>query len=242
MTLARDLWVNSIAPHLSSPMIAALTLILMAWAATRSDAFGRQVWRRVYFARWWRTAMISAFLALTAAGAIGGAVVAWFSQKHYESTANLIQNPSFEGGAWGWGSGYLEDFVRNGNHPDEVGVLPYHVAPHPNKSDTRGSMCRTPRSRVEGDTALRSTPRKKTHAHGSLSQRVYGLRRGAQYVITFWAKASAPAEGTGARDLRRELEPATRPALESPRSGWSGQEGCTRGLCGPPNPPRARRS
>ena len=110
MTLARDLWVNSIAPHLSSPMIAALTLILMAWAA---------------------------------------------------------------------------------NHPDEVGVLPYHVAPHPNKSDTRGSMCRTPRSRVEGDTALRSTPRKKTHAHGSLSQRVYGLRRGAQYVITFWAKGAA---------------------------------------------------
>src|SRR5439155_14583467 len=38
-------------------------------------------------------------------------------------------------------------------------------------------------------------------------------------------------------DLRRELEPATRPALESPRSGWSGQGGCTRGALWPPKPP-----
>ena len=135
--------------------------------------------------------MISAFLALTAAGAIGGAVVAWFSQKHYESTANLIQNPSFEGGAWGWGSGYLEDFVRNGNHPDEVGVLPYHVAPHPNKTDTRGSHVSDTAKSGRGSYRFTFNSERKTHAHGSLSQRVYGLRRGAQYVITFWAKGAA---------------------------------------------------
>src|SRR5262249_24932997 len=32
---------------------------------------------------------------------------------------------------------------------------------------------------------------RKIHHHGSLSQRIYGLKKGAQYVVTFYAKGNS---------------------------------------------------
>src|SRR3972149_1561841 len=131
LAMAWDFLVTLVAPHLSPPMIAVVILVLAgAWFA-RSETLARLVWRRVHFARQRRLMTMLSVGLMAVLGAASGGGIAMLSRWHYERTANLINNPGFEAKEAHWGSGYLEDGVRNLNHPGELEKLPYVVSPNP---------------------------------------------------------------------------------------------------------------
>jgi len=124
---------------------------------------------------------------MVACGAAAGGGIAWLSQRQYERNANLIRNPGFERKDEHWGSGYLEDGVRNLRHRDELEKLPYVVSPDPRKTQSDGRVVST--EAHWGRSSFRfdhRTERKNDH-FGTLSQRIHDLTTGTPYIVTFWA-------------------------------------------------------
>ena len=119
-------------------------------------------------------------------GAGAGAGIAWLSQGEYERTANLIRNPGFESKDAYWGSGYLEDGVRNLRHRDELEKLPYVVSPNPEKTKSNGRAVSTHAHTGRNSFQFEHKTERRENHFGSLSQRIYGLRTGTNYIVTFW--------------------------------------------------------
>jgi len=131
--------------------------------------------------------------ALAAVGAVSGAGIAMLSRWQYEKTANFIKNPGFEAKEAYWGSGYLEDGVRNLNHPGELEKLPYVVSPDPKKTESYGRVVSNEAHSGKSSFKFDHRTDRKEHHFGSLSQRIHGLASGRPYIVTFWAKGEVAA-------------------------------------------------
>jgi hypothetical protein len=131
--------------------------------------------------------------------------IAWLATAFWRR--NLVRNARFVRGPHLWGTGHLEDRVRNGNYAAEVDRLPYLVAPNPSETDSRGRPDpQTSRSR-RGASFLfdHRAPRADKH-WGSLAQRLTNLRPHARYTLTFWAKGASrePSAFFATADLKWE--------------------------------------
>lgn len=150
--------------------------------------------------------------------------------KREEAKANLIRNGNFENGTEHWGTGYLEDLVRNGNHREEVERLPYVVGtPHPCKvqpptpprcdtkvPETDSSGQHDPHVvRPGGSGSFRFSYRGVTgnHRWGTLAQRIHGLTKNRPHVLTYYAKASRDTS-PGAFFATTDLRWANSPTIE----------------------------
>ena len=128
-------------------------------------------------------------------GAASGGGIAMLSRWHYERTANLINNPGFEAKEAHWGSGYLEDGVRNLNHPGELEKLPYVVSPNPKKTESDGRVVSNDAHSGKSSFKFDHRTGRKDDHFGSLSQRVHSLTTGKPYIVTFWAKGVVAEPG-----------------------------------------------
>ncbi len=133
--------------------------------------------------------------AMAVLGAASGAGIAMLSRWHYERTANFIRNPGFESKEAYWGSGYLEDGVRNLNHPGELEKLPYVVSPNPQKTESDGRVISNEAHSGKSSFKFDHRAGRKDDHFGSLSQRVHGLTTGKPYIVTFWAKGVVAEPG-----------------------------------------------
>jgi hypothetical protein len=115
------------------------------------------------------------------------AVLVMTQPQHSQQVAaqQLVQNGSFEQGLANWGSGYVEDLVRNGNHPQPP-QFPWVVSRAPQSTGTVD----TAEHHNPGIASFRivHTSPKADHSWGTLSQRITGLSSHTFYIITFWAK------------------------------------------------------
>jgi len=111
---------------------------------------------------------------------------------------NLVKNGRFTSSTDHWGTGYLEDELRDGTqrHTNEVGRLPHRAYPSSDKTKSDGKRL------VDQDGCkhfLRSNKNifwmeykdDRTPEHwGAVAQRIYGLKRGTDYTLRFCAKGS----------------------------------------------------
>jgi hypothetical protein len=129
---------------------------------------------------------------------LGGAIMwgaTWLGTRWEQRLGNLVRNPGFDDGLKHWGPGYLEDAVRNGNHNEEVALLPYVVSPSPARTNSRGahdSSVVLPGS--TGSFRFDHRQPRQDHHFGSLAQRIHGLSPHTPYVLKFFAKASPETE------------------------------------------------
>jgi hypothetical protein len=100
--------------------------------------FGSNV--RIDLGQWWLAVAALCFL-----------VYLWLILR----PENLIRNPRFAEGTRYWGSGYLEDEVRDGVHSAEIARLPYVVHPDSSKTESSGEPGLAMSMRLKRSTAGR---------------------------------------------------------------------------------------
>ena len=149
-------------------------------------------------------------------GGLGGAA-AWFlvTQEQARLLRNHVRNGGFENGTDFWGTGYLEDRIRNGNVAEDLRRLPYVIS---GGADSHGGLDTT--DRHVGVAAFRfdhGGP-KADHVWGSLSQRITGLRPRTFYAATFWALVSRAEPKP--LFLTADLQWANRTYVENEIAGW----------------------
>lgn len=116
--------------------------------------------------------------------------IAWLSAAFWRR--NLVRNSKFLRGPLFWGTGHLEDRVRNGNHVDEVDQLPYVIAPSFSETTSYGRHDPQTSRSGKGASFLFDHRAARADKHwGSLAQRLIHLRTHARYTLTFWAKGSS---------------------------------------------------
>jgi hypothetical protein len=109
-----------------------------------------------------------------------------------------LKNGGFEQGLNYWGTGYLEDLIRNGRHPEDEARLPYVVGnPRGATVDTvtSGKLDTSKKHRGVASYRFERTSPRESDRWGSLSQRVSGLTPHSFYVVTF----RVSADGAGAK-------------------------------------------
>jgi hypothetical protein len=122
--------------------------------------------------------------------------VAWLSTALWP--VNLVRNGSFREGVEHWGTGYLEDEIRDGTpeHTDDAGRLPFCAHPSHRKTVTSGNHDLTRkragrwRRKSNSYRFMFAEPR-TAEKWGSLSQRINGLRRNTAYIVRFYARGSS---------------------------------------------------
>ncbi len=104
---------------------------------------------------------------------------------------NLIKNGGFESDTEFWGTGSVEERIRDGNHPEDLKRLPYVVGDKPKSPTNSEGRIDTTRSHSFGTASFRLEHwhPKMNHRWGSLCQRVFGLEPDNWYVVTFWVRA-----------------------------------------------------
>jgi hypothetical protein len=135
------------------------------------------------------------YVGFVVAGVAAGLLTARLSQLHYEATASVVRNPGFEDGTTHWGSGYLEDRVRNGNFSVEVEQLPYVVSPDPQQTLSRGYHDPTVGHNSQSSYRLEHRSPEAPAHFGSIAQRVSRLVKNRRYAVSFWTKAASGAAG-----------------------------------------------
>ena len=136
-------------------------------------------------------------------GALLGGIAGGLAWKHVEprkshppstleekKPQNLIKNGGFESLTEFWGTGSVEERVRDGNHPEDLKRLPYVVGDKPNSPTNSEGGIDTAKAK-SGIASFQFTHRhpKMNHRWGSLSQRIFGLEPDRWYVVTFWVSA-----------------------------------------------------
>ncbi len=167
-----------------------------------------------FLPREWRAKSLWAFIAVGAGiglfTGVGLGFLTWrLTASRYEAVeprknptneapANLVKNGEFELDTEFWGTGYLEEFIRNGRHPEEEQRLPYVVTePKGSKTKTISSGQSDPnKSYGLGVASFRFDHKssKGKDRTGSLSQRINGLIPHKFYVITFQVSAKDAAD------------------------------------------------
>lgn len=198
-------WVVEHWPMPGIPFLALVLLVVVAgpivqWALSRRSLkrLLRDKGRRRVVA-WW-----SLYTVMGAAGALVMIGATVWAARLAESRANLVRNPGFESATDYWGTGHLEDRVRNGNFTEEVEKLPYVVAPSPKQTTSFGEH--DTRVWHRGNASFRFDHRSSPEDNhwGSLAQRINGLKTGRAYALTFWAKGKTEHDGAffATTDLR----------------------------------------
>lgn len=108
-----------------------------------------------------------------------------------ESVVNLVKNGGFEEGISGWGSGYVEDLVRNGNFPPQP-KFPYITS---GEAKSTGELDTTEHHDGVAAYKVHHVSAQFSHRWGSISQRIVGLRRHTFYVVSFWVKSRGAESG-----------------------------------------------
>jgi len=149
-------------------------------------------------------------------GGLGGAA-AWVlvTQEEARALRDRVRNGGFEKGTDFWGTGDLEERIRDGNVAEELKRLPFVIS---GGADSQGTLDTT--DRHSGAAAFRfdhSSP-KADHLWGSLSQRITGLRPRTVYVATFWALVSRAEPRP--LFLTADLQWANRTYVENEIAGW----------------------
>jgi hypothetical protein len=164
-----------------------------------------------------RTHPLDIVLAVTLiTGALGG-TAAWVLIKQEEARAlqNRVRNGGFENGTDFWGTGYLEDRIRNDKVAEGLKRLPYIIS---GGADSQGVLDTT--DRHSGVAAFRFDhgSAKADTSWGSLSQRITRLRARTFYAATFWALVSRAEP----KPLFLTTDPqwATRTYVENEIAGW----------------------
>jgi hypothetical protein len=149
-------------------------------------------------------------------GALGG-TAAWFLIKQEDARAlqNRVRNGGFENGMDFWGTGYLEDRIRNDKVAEGLTRLPYVIS---GGADSQGVLDTT--DRHSGVAAFRFDHGSATAdtSWGSLSQRITRLRPRTVYAATFWALVSRAEPKP--LFLTTDLQWATRTYVENEIAGW----------------------
>lgn len=115
---------------------------------------------------------------------------------------NLVRNGRFTSGVKHWGTGYLEDELRDGTprHTDDAGRLPYRAYPSSTRTNSSGQHlvvedgCRHVLRRHSCIYRLDYRGEKADEHWGALAQRIHGLKPGSRYVLRFCAKGSSDDE------------------------------------------------
>jgi hypothetical protein len=138
---------------------------------------------------WVKMVLLGGVLVIVLAALAMVAVLVLAQPPHSQEVAaqQLVQNGSFEQGLANWGSGYLEDLVRNGNHPQPP-QFPWVLNLAPQSTGTVD----TAEHHGPGIASFRivHTSARADDRWGTLSQRITGLRPHT-FVITFWAKVQS---------------------------------------------------
>jgi hypothetical protein len=162
-----------------------------------SKWFKRHVWGNI--GRRWPIVTILLWGLLTGLFGSGLAYVLIRQQEQLAATpaAVVLKNGAFEEGLKYWGTGYLEDLIRNGRHPKDEARLPYVVG-DPREATvstvTSGGLDTSKRHSGVASYRFYHTNRRESDRWGSLSQRVNGLTPHAFYVVTFWVSAEGAGE------------------------------------------------
>jgi len=173
--------------------------------------------RRLVWSGLGRTHPVDIVLAVALiTGALGGAA-AWFltEQEQARALQSRVRNGGFENGTDFWGTGYLEDRIRNGSFTEELNRLPYIIS---GGADSHGMLDTT--DRHSGVAAFRFDHGSlmANHSWGSLSQRITGLRPRTYYAATFWALVSRAEPRP--LFLTADLQWAKRTYVENEIAGW----------------------
>jgi hypothetical protein len=172
------------------PLLVGILLFYAMWVLVHSIPMRA----RIFKSRKLGGRLMVYAVAFVAGGCIM-AVASWYGFHLEETVGNFIRNPGFEEKDTHWGSGYLEDSVRNLRHKNELEKLPYVVSPDPEKTISDGRVVYTGAHRGNNCFLFTHKTDQKSDHWGSLSQRMHGLRPGKQYVIRFWAKGKVSAAG-----------------------------------------------
>jgi hypothetical protein len=136
---------------------------------------------------------------------------------------NIVRNGKFREGKKHWGTGYLEDELRDGTpkHTDDVRRLPYRAYPSRKETHSDGNpdphmarRSRLPFWRKSMSFHLDHRSARQPGHWGSVAQRIYGLRPSTSYIVTFRHKGRAPrpkaffVTGSLTWEPHREIKPS----------------------------------
>lgn len=157
--------------------VASITTLSFTWKEWEAYLKPDQFWVAI-----WGVAAVFAFSI-------------WISCVMYGE--NSIRNGRFRERTEYWGSGYLEDEIRDGTveHTNDAGRLPYRAYPSHAKTRTSGEHSMKHRWHWWGKKSYSyrfSFTQKEQDEHwGSLCQRIYGLKKNTPYVITYYSQGAA---------------------------------------------------
>jgi hypothetical protein len=149
-------------------------------------------------------------------------ITGFFSQliKQPAEPFSLLNNGGFEDQFRHWGSGYVETEWFNGS------MTPFWASYIGKPRSSREALVANVRGDLvsdikrSGSYSLRivNNQESKPHLYGTISQRVTGLEKNADYIARFWVKADRAAQGTLA--LTTDLGWVHRTSIPSGTYDW----------------------
>lgn len=175
--------------------------------------------------RWWETttAIISALATLIIA--ITGVVIIFTKSEHPPKpnmnlidTDNLLNNGGFEEDLEFWGTGYYETDVYKGSQgkfwASRVGMAieTMKIADVMGKIDSDIRKSGVKSFKITNNSPL------EAHIYGSMSQRITGLMKNTDYIVSFWAKTERADRSTF--EITTDLKWLKRKYIEAGTYDW----------------------